>query len=470
MKSVGEAMAIGRTFAQAFLKAMRSRELDVERRPRRRRSRSCSSASRSPGASRYDELLEALRRGATIERAARADVDRPVVPARVRGDRAPTRRRASSPACAPSSRSTPAPPSSRRARPTTTPPGSARPDGAPHEVARGERAERRDPRLRAQPDRPGDRVRLLLRARRDDRARVRPRRGDDQLQPGDGLDRLRHLRPPLLRAADARGRARRDRARAARGRDRPVRRPDAAAPRRRPRARRRAPARHERRRDRRRRGPRPLRRAARRGSATRRRRTRPRARSRRRSRRRRRSASRCSCARATCSAGARWRSSTRARTSPATCSAQRRRADGREIFLDRFLENAIEVDVDALCDGARSWIGGIMQHVEEAGIHSGDSACVLPPHSLGAEMLERIREQTRGIALELGVVGLLNVQFAVVSRRARRRRALRDRGQPARLAHRAVRLEGDRPAAREARLPADARRVARRARAARATR
>jgi carbamoyl-phosphate synthase large subunit len=91
------------------------------------------------------------------------------------------------------------------------------------------------------------------------------------------------------------------------------------------------------------------------------------------------------------------------------------REDGREIFLDHFLENAIEVDVDALCDGHEVVIGGIMQHVEEAGIHSGDSACVLPPHSLGAEMLERIREQTRGIALELGVVGLLNVQFAVVS-------------------------------------------------------
>ncbi|MGI8556735.1 MAG: carbamoyl-phosphate synthase large subunit [Solirubrobacteraceae bacterium] len=84
-----------------------------------------------------------------------------------------------------------------------------------------------------------------------------------------------------------------------------------------------------------------------------------------------------------------------------------------EIFLDRFLENAIEVDVDALCDGQEVWIGGIMQHVEEAGIHSGDSACVLPPHSLGGAMLEQIREHTRGIALELGVVGLLNVQFAV---------------------------------------------------------
>jgi carbamoyl-phosphate synthase large subunit len=89
------------------------------------------------------------------------------------------------------------------------------------------------------------------------------------------------------------------------------------------------------------------------------------------------------------------------------------RAGGREIYLDRFMENSIEVDVDALCDGEQVWIGGIMQHVEEAGIHSGDSACVLPPHSLGLETLEAIRGQTEGIALELGVIGLLNVQFAV---------------------------------------------------------
>jgi len=87
--------------------------------------------------------------------------------------------------------------------------------------------------------------------------------------------------------------------------------------------------------------------------------------------------------------------------------------DGREIFLDRFLETAIEVDVDALCDGEDVWIGGIMQHVEEAGIHSGDSACVLPPHSLGPDMLDTIREQTRGIALGLGVVGLINIQYAI---------------------------------------------------------
>jgi carbamoyl-phosphate synthase large subunit len=89
------------------------------------------------------------------------------------------------------------------------------------------------------------------------------------------------------------------------------------------------------------------------------------------------------------------------------------REDGRAIYLDRFLENAIEVDVDALCDGTSVWIGGIMQHVEEAGIHSGDSACVLPPHSLGPEMMAAIRQQSEGIAKGLGVVGLCNIQFAV---------------------------------------------------------
>jgi carbamoyl-phosphate synthase large subunit len=103
-------------------------------------------------------------------------------------------------------------------------------------------------------------------------------------------------------------------------------------------------------------------------------------------------------------------SSPDATTSP---SKEDARKAGAAIFLDRFLENAIEVDVDALCDGQDVWIGGIMQHVEEAGVHSGDSACVLPPHSLGGEMLEQIRAATRGIALEVGVVGLLNVQFAV---------------------------------------------------------
>ncbi len=84
------------------------------------------------------------------------------------------------------------------------------------------------------------------------------------------------------------------------------------------------------------------------------------------------------------------------------------------LLIDRFLENAIELDVDALADGEDVHVAGIMQHVEEAGVHSGDSACVLPPLSLGGEMLSEIRRQTTALALELGVVGLLNVQYAVV--------------------------------------------------------
>jgi carbamoyl-phosphate synthase large subunit len=86
---------------------------------------------------------------------------------------------------------------------------------------------------------------------------------------------------------------------------------------------------------------------------------------------------------------------------------------GGTIFLDRFLENAIEVDVDALCDGREVRIGAIMQHVEEAGVHSGDSACVIPAMSLGPEMLEQVERATEAIALRLGVVGLINIQFAV---------------------------------------------------------
>ncbi|MDQ3434730.1 MAG: carbamoyl-phosphate synthase large subunit [Actinomycetota bacterium] len=83
------------------------------------------------------------------------------------------------------------------------------------------------------------------------------------------------------------------------------------------------------------------------------------------------------------------------------------------IFLDRFLENAIEIDVDALCDGESAQVGAIMQHVEEAGVHSGDSACVIPAMSLGPEMLAQVEAATTKIALALGVIGLLNIQFAV---------------------------------------------------------
>ncbi|MBE0476517.1 MAG: carbamoyl-phosphate synthase large subunit [Coriobacteriia bacterium] len=83
------------------------------------------------------------------------------------------------------------------------------------------------------------------------------------------------------------------------------------------------------------------------------------------------------------------------------------------VLLDRFLEGAIEVDVDAVCDGTDVYIGGVMEHIEEAGIHSGDSACCIPPFSLGESTIEEIRRHTRDLALALGVQGLLNVQFAV---------------------------------------------------------
>jgi carbamoyl-phosphate synthase large subunit len=87
------------------------------------------------------------------------------------------------------------------------------------------------------------------------------------------------------------------------------------------------------------------------------------------------------------------------------------------LLLDRFLEDAIEVDVDALGDGEEVYVAGIMQHVEEAGVHSGDSACVIPPLSLGEEMLGQIRATTERIALELGVIGLINIQYAVAGGR-----------------------------------------------------
>ena len=83
------------------------------------------------------------------------------------------------------------------------------------------------------------------------------------------------------------------------------------------------------------------------------------------------------------------------------------------ILVDKFLEDAIEVDVDALCDGTEVVIGGIMQHIEEAGIHSGDSACSLPPYSLDPAIVDDIRRQTAALALELNVIGLMNIQFAV---------------------------------------------------------
>jgi carbamoyl-phosphate synthase large subunit len=88
-------------------------------------------------------------------------------------------------------------------------------------------------------------------------------------------------------------------------------------------------------------------------------------------------------------------------------------SEERPVLIDRFLEDAYEVDVDALCDGERVVIGGVMQHIEDAGIHSGDSACVLPPYLIGEKDLQTMRDQTVAMAKAFKVVGLINVQFAI---------------------------------------------------------
>jgi len=88
-------------------------------------------------------------------------------------------------------------------------------------------------------------------------------------------------------------------------------------------------------------------------------------------------------------------------------------AQGQPVLIDRFLEDATEVDVDALCDGQRTIVAGIMQHIEEAGVHSGDSACAIPPYSLPPPVIEEIMQATRALAHHMQVKGLMNIQFAV---------------------------------------------------------
>ena len=85
------------------------------------------------------------------------------------------------------------------------------------------------------------------------------------------------------------------------------------------------------------------------------------------------------------------------------------------MLVDRFIDDAVEIDVDALYDGTDLYLGGVMEHIEEAGIHSGDSSCALPPITLGKEEIGRIREATEAIARGVGVLGLLNIQFALGS-------------------------------------------------------
>ena len=123
------------------------------------------------------------------------------------------------------------------------------------------------------------------------------------------------------------------------------------------------------------------------------------------------------------------------------------------VLVDRFLDDAIEIDVDAIYDGHEMYLGGIMEHIEEAGIHSGDSACVLPPVTLGPEELKRVRESTLKLAKGIGVKG--PDERAV---RPGPGRALRPGGQPARQPHHPVRGQGDRRAPGQGRRPGDARR------------
>src|SRR5258706_4162525 len=83
------------------------------------------------------------------------------------------------------------------------------------------------------------------------------------------------------------------------------------------------------------------------------------------------------------------------------------------VLLDRYLTDAMEVDVDCFCDGTDVLIGGIMEHVEQAGVHSGDSACCLPPHSLASHIERELKRQTAVLARALKVIGLMNVQYAI---------------------------------------------------------
>ena len=123
-----------------------------------------------------------------------------------------------------------------------------------------------------------------------------------------------------------------------------------------------------------------------------------------------------------CSAAAPWRScTTPARSTVIWCGltadldrpSELAVSERRPLLIDRYLTDAIEVDVDCIADGTDTYIAGIMEHIEEAGIHSGDSACSLPPHNLSADVISELDRQTRALALALKVGGLMNVQYAI---------------------------------------------------------
>ncbi len=128
------------------------------------------------------------------------------------------------------------------------------------------------------------------------------------------------------------------------------------------------------------------------------------------------------------------------------------------VLVDRFIDDAVEIDVDALFDGEELFLGGVMEHIEEAGIHSGDSSCALPPITLGESEIQRIREATEAIARGVGVRGLINIQYALGSDVLYVLEA-----NPRAVADRAVRLQGDRDPAGQGGGPDHARRDHRRA-------
>ena len=464
MKSVGEAMALGRTFQQAFAKALRSRELDT-RITYPGDDEALLTLLEMPGAERFDHLLEALRRGASVDELHRrtaidpwflhelaelvADPEAPFAGrADLQGGRHLRRR-------------------VRRPDPVLLlglgAAGRRTARGPSHEVDRGDRPSVVI--LGSGPNRIGQGIEFdycCVHAAQTVREHG-PRRGDGQLQPGDGLDRLRHVGPAVLRAADAGGRAGGLRARAARRRRRPVRRPDAAEARRRPGRRRRHDPRHQHRRDRPRRGP-----LAVRGAAGPARLQRPAVRHRdaapkqalaaaperrlpaagapqlraRRPRdgdrlRRRRPAGlpapgRGRGRRAPSTSTASWR--TRSRSTSTPC-ATARRLDRRDHAARR---------------GGRDPLRRL--GLRAAAAHAGRGDARPDPR---ADDRDRPGARRRRAA-----------QRPV--RDPRRRPAVRDRGQPARVAHGAVRLQGDRPAAGQARLPDPARRADRRSRTCRA--
>ncbi len=107
---------------------------------------------------------------------------------------------------------------------------------------------------------------------------------------------------------------------------------------------------------------------------------------------------RCSCAPASCSAAGRWKSATTIRSSTEFVAAAFLAAQGQPVLIDSFLEDATEVDVDAICDGETVIVAGIMEHIEEAGVHSGDSACAIPPYSLPGPVVQEIRAATESLA------------------------------------------------------------------------